>query len=123
MFDHVQIKVADLLRATAFYKAVLDVLGHRVVLDIDGVVVGIGRTPHDMLELRKAGPTAPLSTSVHLAFVADSREAVDRFYEVALDSGATCNGAPGPRPDYEPGYYAAFVLDPDGHNLEAVFLL
>lgn len=120
MFDHVQIKVSDLKRSRAFYAAILSTLGHKVVFEIEDVVVGIGNSPHDMFEISKVSDDAPLSKSVHVAFVAKSKKKVEEFYKVALDHGAKDNGAPGFR-DYEPGYYAAFVIDPDGHNLEVVF--
>lgn len=120
MFDHVQIKVKDLAASRVFYESVLATLGHKVVLEFPGVV-GIGNNPHDMFEVRQASDVVPLSSSVHVAFVAKSEEAVREFHKTAIALGAKDNGAPGLRPDYEPGYYAAFVIDPDGHNLEVVF--
>jgi catechol 2,3-dioxygenase-like lactoylglutathione lyase family enzyme len=120
MFDHVQIKVTDLDGCRAFYEAVLGALGYRIVFEAAGVV-GIGTSPHDMFEARQAGDDAPLSGCVHAAFRAPSRTAVDAFHRIALERGARDNGPPGLRPEYEPGYYAAFVIDPNGHNLEAVF--
>lgn len=121
MFDHVQIKVEDLQKSRAFYEPVLGTLGYGIVLDIEGVVVGFGKSPHNMMEIRQADSRAPLSRSVHIALVAKSREAVQRFYQTALENGAKDNGPPGLRPEYEEGYFAAFVFDPDGHNIEAVF--
>lgn len=120
MFDHVQIKVKDFARSRTFYEAVLGALGYKVVLEFKKVV-GIGTNPHDMFEVRQADAKAPLSSSTHVAFVAKSEEAVRKFHEMAIAHGAKDNGAPGLRPDYEAGYFAAFVVDPDGHNLEAVF--
>ena len=87
----------------------------------DGVVVGFGTNPHDMFEIRQASDTVPLSASTHIAFIAKSEDAVRAFYKTALELGATDNGMPRLR-DYEPGYFAAFVIDPNGHNLEAVFV-
>ena len=121
MFDHVQIKVADLTASRTFYEKVLDVLGHTVVLEFEGQVVGFGTSPHDMFEVAQASEDSLVSQTVHIAFKAKSREIVDEFYEVAIAHGAKDNGSPGMRPDYEHGYYAAFVLDPNGHNLEVVF--
>jgi catechol 2,3-dioxygenase-like lactoylglutathione lyase family enzyme len=121
MFDHVQIKVEDLAGSRAFYDAVLKSLGHSVVLEIDDVVVGYGDSPHNMFEVRQTSPDAPVSKSTHIAFVATSEAAVQNFHSVALAHGATDNGGPGIRAEYEEGYYAAFVIDPNGHNLEAVF--
>lgn len=121
MFDHVQIKVSDLTANRPFYETVLGILGYTVVLEYEGYVVGFGNDPHDMFEVAQASDDAPLSHAVHVAFKAQSKEAVDEFHKTAIGHGAKDNGAPGLRPDYEPGYYAAFVIDPNGHNLEAVF--
>ncbi len=121
MFDHVQIKVDDLKKSCVFYEAVLKSLGYGIVLDVDGVVVGFGTNPHDMFEIRQADETALTSRAVHIAFVAKNEDAVRAFHSVALAYGGTDNGAPGLRPHYEDGYYAAFVIDPNGHNLEAIF--
>lgn len=96
-------------------------LNLRPVLEIDGVVVGYGTTPHDMFEVAQEAEDSPLSKSVHIAFSADSKEMVQSFYETAIALGAKCNGPPGLRPHYEPDYYAAFVFDLDGHNIEAVY--
>ncbi len=121
MFDHLQIKVADLRDSRRFYVPLLAALKYEVVLEIEGVVVGIGIDTHNMFEIRQAGSDAPLTTSVHVAFSAPSKTAVDQFYAKALQMGAKDNGPPGFRPEYEDGYYAAFVIDPNGHNLEAVW--
>ena len=121
MFDHVQIKVLDLAASRPFYEAVLGALGYTVVLEYTKYVVGFGTSPHDMFEIAQTTEDAPLSQATHVAFKAKSREAVDRFHRVAIAHGAKDNGVSGLRPDYEPGYYAAFVIDPNGHNLEAVF--
>lgn len=96
-------------------------LGYGVVFEEeDGVVVGFGTNPHDMFEIRQTSEKVPLSASAHIAFVAKSEDAVRAFHKTALELGAKDNGAPGLR-DYEPGYFAAFIVDPNGHNLEAVF--
>lgn len=121
LFDHVQIKVNDLQRSRDFYEAVLGALGYGVVFELEGIVVGFGNDPHDMFEIRQADADAPLSRAVHVAFVAKTEEGVRAFHGAAMAHGGTDNGAPGLRLEYEPGYYAAFVIDPDGHNLEAVF--
>jgi catechol 2,3-dioxygenase-like lactoylglutathione lyase family enzyme len=121
MFDHIQIKVDDLESSRAFYEAVLGTLGYKVVFEAKAVVVGFGNNPHDMFEVRQAGPDAPVSKSAHIAFAAQSEDAVHAFHAVALAQGAKDNGMPGPRPHYEQGYFAAFVIDPNGHNLEAVY--
>jgi predicted lactoylglutathione lyase len=97
------------------------VLGYKMVLEIEGVVTGYGTSVHDMFEIRQFDEKSALSGHVHLAFNASCKEDVDAFYYKALASGGKCNGKPGFRPQYEDGYYAAFVIDPDGHNIEAVY--
>ena len=121
LFNHVQIKVKDLEISRKFYDAVMESLGYGTVLDIENIVVGYGTSVHDMFEIRQTDDEAPLSTSVHISFNAPDKQSVDNFYHTALESGASCNGKPGFRPEYENGYYAAFIIDPDGHNIEAVF--
>ena len=120
MFDHVQIKVEDLAKSRLFYEAVLGSLGYNIVFEIKDIVVGFGTNPHDMFEVARSSEDSPVSKATHIAFVARSEDAVQAFHTTALSHGATDNGAPGLR-DYEPGYFAAFVIDPNGHNLEAVF--
>ncbi len=120
MFDHVQIKVTDYKKSREFYEMLLSLLGYKVVLEFD-TAFGIGNDAHDMFEVAQADEECPLSSAVHLAFKAKSEEDVRRFYEKAIKLGATDNGAPGLRPEYEEGYYCAFVIDLNGHNLEAVF--
>ena len=99
----------------------MDVLGYNVVLEIQDTIVAYGTHVHNMLELRQADQHAPLSSHIHLGFQARSQSYVDQFHHIALEKGGVCNGQPGFRPEYEKGYYAAFVTDPDGHNLEAVY--
>ena len=112
LVDHVQLRVADLRRSKDFYRAVLASLGMPDVL-----VEGDGFFYADELFVDKAD--GPISR-VHLAFQAPDRECVRAFHRAALKAGGRDNGAPGER-SYHPGYYAAFVLDPDGNNIEAVF--
>lgn len=99
----------------------MGVLGYKSVLQIEDVVIGYGTSVHDMFEIRQFDEKSLLSEHVHLAFNASCIEDVDAFYKSALASGGKCNGKPGFRPQYEDGYYAAFVIDPDGHNIEAVY--
>ena len=99
----------------------MSILGYHKVLDIENTVIGYGTNVHDMFEIRQANNEASLSQSVHLAFNAPNMQTVDDFYRTAIEKGAKCNGIPGFRPEYEEGYYAAFVIDPDGHNIEAVY--
>jgi catechol 2,3-dioxygenase-like lactoylglutathione lyase family enzyme len=121
MFDHIQIKVASLRESRNFYEAIFRTLEFKVVFEIEGVVVGFGNSIHDMFEIRQANESAPLTKAAHIAFAARSEQSVKDFHSTALANGGMDNGAPGLRPEYEEDYFAAFVRDPDGHNLEAVF--
>ncbi|MBN73408.1 MAG: glyoxalase [Gimesia sp.] len=121
LFNHVQIKVKDLDSSQKFYDAIMEVLGYPTVLEIDKKVIGYGTDVHDMFEICQADKKAVPSGPVHVAFNASSMEVVDDFYRTAIQQGAQCNGAPGFCPEYEEGYYAAFVIDLDGHNIEAVY--
>lgn len=113
MIDHVAIPVRDLDASRRFYEPLLTELGAKVVMEWPGVV--IFGTDDGMVALRQSEQVAPH----HIAFKAD-RASVDSFYEAALAAGASDNGPPGLRPDYHENYYAAFVIDPDGHNIESV---
>ena len=121
IFNHVQIKVKNLKISRKFYNEIMATLGYQVVLEISDVVIGYGTSVHDMFEIRQFNETSHLSQCIHLAFNAPNKESIDAFYQKALANGATSNGTPGFRPEYEAGYYAAFVIDPDGHNIEAVY--
>ncbi|GAB4193484.1 MAG: VOC family protein [Wenzhouxiangellaceae bacterium] len=118
MFDHVKFGVRDFARSKAFYQKALEPLG----------VTGIADWPPDGTELyHPTGDsslclfqTDELPAHLHIAFTAGNRQQVDAFYRAALSAGGQCNGPPGLRPQYSGRYYAAFVLDPDGHNIEAV---
>ncbi len=121
MLSHLSFGVADLAKAGAFYDAVLRPLGHVRVWEGEH---GIGYGPpggNDKLALfAQDGRVSPPGAGFHLALAAPSRAAVDAFHAEALRLGGRDDGAPGPRPDYSPTYYAAFVFDLDGHKLEAV---
>jgi catechol 2,3-dioxygenase-like lactoylglutathione lyase family enzyme len=122
MLGHLSFGVADLPRAIAFYDAALGSLGYVRVWTSE-TQAGYGPPGGgDRLALkRQPGPVTPPGPGFHLAFEAKSRGAVDAFHAAALRHGGTDEGAPGLRPHYGPTYYAAFVRDPDGHKLEAVF--
>jgi catechol 2,3-dioxygenase-like lactoylglutathione lyase family enzyme len=122
MLGHLSFGVTDLARAIAFYDATLAALGYVRVWTSESAA-GYGMPGgNDRLALKlQSEPVVPPGPGFHLAFVAENRLAVDRFHAAALASGGTDEGAPGPRPHYGPSYYAAFVRDPDGHKLEAVF--
>lgn len=121
MLDHIGIAVTDLDTAKTFYLAALTPLGVGVVMEVtaeqtgDKAHCGLGEEGKPYFWI-STGPVA----RTHLAFVAPDRAAVDAFHQAALAAGGRDNGPPGLRPDYHPNYYAAFVLDPDGHNIEAV---
>ena len=117
LIDHIQLVVADLKASQDFYTAVLGVLEIPVFSSQDGYFWA------DELFVTSAESPAALGVLTgrhHLAFQAKDRAAVEAFYHAALNHGGRDNGAPGERP-YHPGYYAAFVLDPDGNNIEAVY--
>lgn len=126
MLDHVFISVRDIDRAIAFYEQALAPLGIGHVLDFDGKdgppghpdLKGFGRAGRVFFWLRSGVAD---SAAAHVGFVADSRSQVDSAYAAAIAAGATDNGPPAPRLHYDPRYYAANVLDPDGYSLEFVF--
>jgi catechol 2,3-dioxygenase-like lactoylglutathione lyase family enzyme len=123
MLDHVGFAVSDYARSVAFYKKALAPLGfglaHEVTPEMTGgdAYAGFG---HEGKARFWIGTGKPLLGRLHVAFMASSRAAVDAFYAAAMAAGATDNGKPGLRPIYHANYYGAFVLDPDGHNVEAV---
>jgi catechol 2,3-dioxygenase-like lactoylglutathione lyase family enzyme len=121
MIDHTGIGVADVGRSANFYDAALGALGMRRVAQIpenlgtDGIGYGLD---HPVFWIDRFHPH---SVKQHTAFAAKGRIEVDAFYVAALKAGGIDNGGPGLRKQYAPGYYAAFVLDPDGNNIEAVY--
>ncbi|MCJ8508420.1 VOC family protein [Rhizobium lemnae] len=124
MLDHIGLSVTDLKRSRCFYDAVMPALGAACVMAVtleetggtyEGA--GYGRDGKPSFWIGSGGRT---QGSLHVAFVAPTRAAVDAFYTAAIGSGAADNGPPGIRPHYHANYYAAFVLDLDGHNIEAV---
>ncbi len=131
MLDHINIRVADYERSKKFYEAALAPLGYRLAMEVasgagfskefipdfwvkQGAPISFG-VEAESTEMSGCGGTA-----VHVAFASDDRNTVDAFYQAALAAGARDNGAPGLRPNHHPNYYGAFVLDPDGYNIEAV---
>ncbi|MBO6633417.1 VOC family protein [Parvibaculum sp.] len=115
MYDHIELKVKDLGKAAAFYEATLKPLGAKLCYD-DPAMKGFGAKTPGLYLAKGTGK------GIHLAFAAPSRAAVDRFHEAGLKAGGKDNGKPGIRADYAPTYYAAFLIDPDGNNVEAVCL-
>lgn len=123
MLDHITFGVSDFARSVAFYDRAFAPLGISRLFDVplehtDGVkVTGYGdRRPFFWIAEQDV-----TRGKLHIALSAVDRDAVDAFHHEVVAAGGRDNGAPGPRPHYHPGYYGAFVLDPDGHNIEAVF--
>ena len=124
MIDHVGFAVSNYERAKAFYAQALKPLGYEIVMEVSAAVnesgfpaagFGIGNKPDFWI-----GGEGKLPHPLHVAIVAKDRASVDAFHRAALAAGGQDNGAPGLRPHYHPNYYAAFVRDLDGHNIEAV---
>ncbi|HZZ84972.1 MAG TPA: VOC family protein [Anaeromyxobacteraceae bacterium] len=120
MIDHLTLKVRDFEKSKAFYAKALAPLGYALLMEFDeegfqGAGFGVGRKPDLWLSRGEPQPGG-----VHLAFAAEERAQVDAFHAAALAAGAADNGQPGLRPQYHPRYYAAFVKDADGHNVEVV---
>lgn len=119
MLNHVSVGVRDLARTRRFYDAALKPLGYRCLSDAPGSL-GYGNATAALWLLESARPVAADARSgLHVCFDAPTRASVDAFHAQALKHGGTDNGAPGVRADYDPSYYAAFVIDPDGYRLEA----
>ncbi len=115
MLDHLGLSVSDYETSKRFFQESLAPLGYEVVSDF-GVAVGLGVGGRPDFWLSGGKPSGP----VHFAFTCPERAGVDAFSTAAMAAGGRDNGAPGPRPQYHPNYYGAFVLDPDGNNVEAV---
>jgi catechol 2,3-dioxygenase-like lactoylglutathione lyase family enzyme len=113
--DHLTLRVRDLETSRRFYAAALAPWGSRESKGDWGI--SFGPPGSEDVAIAEGEPSAP----IHLALSAPDRETVQRFYAAALSAGGRDNGPPGERPQYHPGYYAAYVLDPDGNNVEAVF--
>jgi len=116
MIDHTGVTVSDLVKSKHFYRSALAPLGYEVLMEWD-TFAGLGVKPKPDFWIGVGAPNKP---PMHVAFRADTRAQVDAFYKAAMAAGGRDNGPPGPRTVYHPNYYGAFVLDPDGHNIEAV---
>jgi catechol 2,3-dioxygenase-like lactoylglutathione lyase family enzyme len=123
MLDHIGIGVTGYERSQAFYTQALKPLGIAVIMEVTAeetsgdTATGFGKDGKPFFWI---GAVRERPGRVHVAFGADDRPTVDAFYEAAIAAGGRDNGKPGLRPHYHPNYYGAFVLDPDGHNIEAV---
>ncbi len=123
MIDHLAIDVSDLKKSGHFYGNALGPLGYKKLMEAPQefggrLILGWGDSDGRDLYIGEGSGTEP---RLHIAFRADSRKTVDEFYKAALSAGGKDNGKPGLRPQYHENYYGAYVLDPDGHNIEAVF--
>lgn len=123
MIDHTGMTVADFDKAKSFYTRALAAIGYELLAEFPAAVTGgadvagFGEAPKPDFWIARGTPNKP---PIHVAFRVSSRALVDAFHRAALAAGGRDNGAPGLRPHYHPNYYGAFVLDPDGHNIEAV---
>jgi catechol 2,3-dioxygenase-like lactoylglutathione lyase family enzyme len=123
MLDHIGLPVSDYARSKAFYTAAFAPLGYGLVMEVTPEMTGDGSSAAGFGSEGKPDfwiGTGDRQARVHVAVAAADRAAVRAFHEAALAAGARDNGAPGLRPQYHEHYYGAFVLDPDGHNIEAV---
>jgi catechol 2,3-dioxygenase-like lactoylglutathione lyase family enzyme len=123
MIDHTGIIVSDFEKSKKFYTEALNPIGYRLLLEFPSSVTGstnvagFGEPPTTDFWVAQGTPNDP---RIHVAFRVGKRSLIDAFHQAALAAGGRDNGAPGPRPQYHPNYYGAFVLDPDGHNIEVV---
>ena len=123
MLHHVSIGVADVARAAQFYDRVLRELGFKRVFEVLPYGIGYGdKQPAFWVQLPHNQQAAAVGNGAHVAFNAASEDMIRRFHRAALDAGGTDDGAPGPRPDYGPDYFGAFVRDLDGNKIEAVLV-
>ncbi|NTG49184.1 VOC family protein [Agrobacterium rhizogenes] len=119
MIDHITIAVSDLQKSKLFYERALAPLGYHLSFGKESVFWAFDVGAGSLFEIQQTDSKPPL-THLHVAFRVKSKAEVGAFYRAALEAGATDNGAPGPRPEYTPNYFACFVLDPDGYNIEAM---
>ncbi|MDN3544684.1 MAG: VOC family protein [Roseateles asaccharophilus] len=123
MIDHTGLVVSDFERSKRFYVTALAPIGYAMLAEFPASVTGhtdvagFGEPPKPDFWISRGTPNQP---PIHIAFRVGSRALVEAFYQAAMTAGGRDNGAPGLRPHYHPHYYGAFVLDPDGHNIEAV---
>ena len=119
MIDHVTISVSNLEHSKRFYEKAFLPLGYKISFGEKGVfwAFDIGKGLFEISQHNSEGHL----TSFHIAFRVGDKSKVQEFYKAALEAGAKDNGVPGPRPQYTENYYACFILDPDGHNIETVF--
>lgn len=118
MLDHAGFGVSDYQRSKAFYETALAPLGVTLLMEPMGEAVGFGQEEKPFFWIEERPPA--VRGGLHIAFAVEERDTVHAFYAAGLKAGGTDNGAPGLRTIYHPDYYAAYILDPDGNNIEAV---
>ena len=116
MIDHTGLNVGDVASSKRFYRAALGPLGYALIMEWEQYA-GFGVPPKPDFWIGQGKPNVP---PIHVAFGAQKRKEVDAFHKAAMNAGGRDNGPPGLRPHYHENYYGAFVLDPDGHNIEVV---
>lgn len=121
MVSHISIGTNDFDRALVFYDKVLATLGCKRIMEHSGAVAYGKVYPEFWVQIPIDGFAATIGNGTHFGFVAESKSAVQAFYEAALAAGGTDHGSPGPRPHYGEPYYGCFVRDPDGHKIEAAY--
>ena len=120
MIDHVTVRVNNLLESKLFYERAFSPFQYKISFGKEDMFWAFDIGNGALFEItQNNGQT--VQTSCHIAFRAESHEQVDQFYDAAIQAGGKCNGKPGKRPQYTENYYAAFVLDPSGHNIETAF--
>jgi catechol 2,3-dioxygenase-like lactoylglutathione lyase family enzyme len=123
MIDHTGVIVSNINESKTFYEKALTPIGYTLIMELPASVTGhtdvagFGEPPKPDFWISSGTPNKP---PIHIAFRVATRARVDAFYKAAMEAGGKDNGPPGLRPHYHPNYYGAFVLDPDGHNIEAV---
>jgi catechol 2,3-dioxygenase-like lactoylglutathione lyase family enzyme len=126
MLHHVSVGVHDVERAAKFYDPVLKTLGYRRVMEFLPYAIGYGESrerPEFWIQLPHNQQPATNGNGVHVAFLAKTRQVVSKFHDAALKQGGSNGGEPGPRPDYGPSYYGAFIYDLDGNKIEAMLTI
>jgi len=119
MIDHITIQVKDLEKSRAFYEKILGVIGYKQnITNEKKTFYGFGPGETPFFEIVQSSQERPAHEKIHVAFKTKNKDQVNEFYKIALENGAKDNGEPGPREEYSPTYYAAFVIDPDENNLE-----
>ena len=121
ILSHISLGTNDFERAIAFYDRVLSTLGCKKIVEYPGAVAYGKEYPEFWIQTPIDGKMASVGNGTHIGFIAPTQEAVNAFYEAAIDAGAIDDGAPGARPDYGEPYYGCFVRDLDGHKIEASF--